>query len=420
LRLGQVSGFSTFAKGDTSDEYVHIPRDLLERLLQTEAAHLAQKKLRPVYMHEILDAIQPHRAAKFMHTELPKRYAVRLRMIEELPGFAKIPELQEHHDQLTSWYEDMRLVRRSQEVGLKDFTACVKKVRSEGRNTVRLVTLGLQKLRSLSGSCTPDVHSKHFTEEKMNEWLNGFLLLRIGTNMLLDQFLSICPVEDGGRGMPTGIVVEDCCPTDVCQRAATAARNLCEMYAGKAPRVEVETFVVDRQGPQVGSEHRITYIPAYLRYIMLEILKNSVAATVKNAVDEADLASRPVKVLVSIDQEHVAIRVSDRAGGIPHHQVPRVWSYLYGAAAQHEPDQASPVKATPLSGYGVGLPLGRLHARYLGGDMRIATFAGYGTDVYLHLPSIASNQLEKIGYSSLDDHPTWNPTSMDELPHYKH
>jgi signal transduction histidine kinase len=32
-----------------------------------------------------------------------------------------------------------------------------------------------------------------------------------------------------------------------------------------------------------------------------------------------------------------------------------------------------------LAGYGIGLPMARVYARHLGGDMQIATLAGHGT-----------------------------------------
>lgn len=38
-----------------------------------------------------------------------------------------------------------------------------------------------------------------------------------------------------------------------------------------------------------------------------------------------------------------------------------------------------------LAGYGYGLPISRLYARYFGGDLQIISMEGYGTDAYLHL-----------------------------------
>jgi hypothetical protein len=36
-------------------------------------------------------------------------------------------------------------------------------------------------------------------------------------------------------------------------------------------------------------------------------------------------------------------------------------------------------------GFGYGLPISRCYARYFGGDLRLISMEGYGTDAYLHL-----------------------------------
>lgn len=38
-----------------------------------------------------------------------------------------------------------------------------------------------------------------------------------------------------------------------------------------------------------------------------------------------------------------------------------------------------------FSGYGMGLPLSRLYARYFGGTLKLRPMEGYGTDAYIHL-----------------------------------
>ncbi|CAJ1347386.1 unnamed protein product [Effrenium voratum] len=44
-----------------------------------------------------------------------------------------------------------------------------------------------------------------------------------------------------------------------------------------------------------------------------------------------------------------------------------------------------PASTRRLSGYGFGLPLSRVYARYFGGDIHVQSMHGYGTDVYLNV-----------------------------------
>ena len=49
---------------------------------------------------------------------------------------------------------------------------------------------------------------------------------------------------------------------------------------------------------------------------------------------------------------------------------------------------------TELAGYGIGLPMSRLYARYLGGDLNLISLPGYGTHAYVFLPRLSSDQIE--------------------------
>lgn len=90
----------------------------------------------------------------------------------------------------------------------------------------------------------------------------------------------------------------------------------------------------------------------------------------------------------------VAIRVGDRAGGIPFQVGQQVWSYLYTTAGQKAGRYGD--AATSLAGYGIGLPLSRLYARYFGGQLKLVSLPGYGTSVDLFLRRVNANQVEIV------------------------
>ena len=76
----------------------------------------------------------------------------------------------------------------------------------------------------------------------------------------------------------------------------------------------------------------------------------------------------------ALDPERAA-QVSDEGGGIPRSGLSRIWTYLYSTA--HSPLEEMAKDGgdggdgpAVLAGYGYGLPISRLYARYFGGDLQ--------------------------------------------------
>lgn len=76
------------------------------------------------------------------------------------------------------------------------------------------------------------------------------------------------------------------------------------------------------------------------------------------------------------------LQVSDEGGGIPRRGLSRIFTYLYTTAQSPLEEMAKTGADGPtvLAGYGYGLPVSKLYARYFGGDLQIISMEGYGTD----------------------------------------
>ena len=165
-----------------------------------------------------------------------------------------------------------------------------------------------------------------------------------------------------------------------------------------------------------------TYIPQHLHHMVFEILKNSMRAIIENTENE----DKGIDIVV-IDGEDgsVTIKISDIGGGIPRAELQKIWLYGYTtghkdvmkhkdvladiiafAEKQNQLDYhkyvnsdlslmfdasvMGAVKYTPMFGLGYGLPITKLYANYFGGDCKIQSLHGHGTDAYLYLNNLSN------------------------------
>ncbi|CAK9001148.1 unnamed protein product [Durusdinium trenchii] len=166
---------------------------------------------------------------------------------------------------------------------------------------------------------------------------------------------------------------------------------MCIECTGWSPAVFVEAYSACGEGLDDGNTPRFPYMPHVLKYVVMELLKNSCRATADmlSATTDLQVEDVPINVIVCADEDHVTICVSDRARGIP--RGVNAWSYLYTTAKN-----GAYGGEKRLAGHSVGLPLSRLYARYLGGALDLVSLPGYGTHAYVNLPRVQSQQVEVV------------------------
>lgn len=357
---------------------VDISEDRLCQLLDAELTMLSSQVPTPLSLRQILDAATPTAAAHLARRELPKRFAHRIRQIEEWPGWQDVPELEQLHE---LYFRSFRELSLADPGNLTSFTEAVSRHK---RRMQRVLPMLMEAMHEIKEEESGPSH------RAVDQWLDRFLLARIGTEMLSTQCLATTSPNSHG------IAYRSCCPARIVERAAMRVKSLCAQafpwLKQEDVQIDVQSVRHEKDGP--GHTH-ITYVPQYLFYILVELLKNSARATVITAGDSRrPFEHRPVTVTVCADAKSLVIRVEDRAGGLPAKSVDKVWSYLYTTAPANSDSWEH--QGTPLAGFGVGLPLSRLYARYLGGNLKLLSMPGQGTVAYVKLLRLEEEAFEDL------------------------
>lgn len=371
-----------------------ISEDRLHEFLQAEVAFFAGQESSSLTLRKVIDSSTPERAAALAVQELPIRFAQRILQIESLPDWKSSPELVEVHSLYSRSFRDLRLV----ELDTKNpaaFASVIETLKGRMKVVIPALATGMHNMKS-KGGCD---------EIQINEWLDEFLLSRIGTEMLTSQYMACVTPSKDSRTRRGGIVDHKCDPAIICDRAAKHVRILCKSHY----KMDQELEIIIEIGSTCQGRVCFPYVPQYLFYILVELLKNSARATVEiSGGNQAEIKARPIVVTVGADPSQIAIRVHDSAGGIPFSVADRVWSYMYSTANQSSGGTNFSQLGTPLAGFGVGLPLSRLYARYLGGSLQLLSLPGIGARAYLYLKRLETEAREEV--------PSHTMRSVAELP----
>ncbi|KAI6176886.1 Protein-serine/threonine kinase [Aphelenchoides bicaudatus] len=229
------------------------------------------------------------------------------------------------------------------------------------------------------------------SERGIQYFLDRFYLNRISIRMLQNQHLVVF-----GSVMPesprhVGCIDPQSDVEIIMRDAFENARFLCDRYYLASPNLELECYNAVKKDARVS----ITAIPAHLYHIAFELFKNAMRATVEFAGVDEDLP--PIVCKVVQGAEDLSIKISDQGGGVPRTVLENLFNYMYSTAPPPPRDGSQ----APLAGFGYGLPLSRLYARYFLGDLFLVSMDGFGTDAYVFLKALPFDATEVLPiYSS--------------------
>eukprot|EP00595_Chromulina_sp_UTEXLB2642_P000268 CAMPEP_0196762422 /NCGR_PEP_ID=MMETSP1095-20130614/1915_1 /TAXON_ID=96789 ORGANISM="Chromulina nebulosa, Strain UTEXLB2642" /NCGR_SAMPLE_ID=MMETSP1095 /ASSEMBLY_ACC=CAM_ASM_000446 /LENGTH=212 /DNA_ID=CAMNT_0042113265 /DNA_START=493 /DNA_END=1127 /DNA_ORIENTATION=- len=209
---------------------------------------------------------------------------------------------------------------------------------------------GAHELKTLLGHDTITFAN----QSEIQKRLDNFYLSRIGIRTLIGQYLALRSSNDGSNMI--GLISPKASPYNIALQTIEDAAYMCKRQHGEAPEVTIHGR----------TDLHFPYFPSHISYILLELLKNSMRATVEShGVDKMP----NIKIVIADGEEDIVIKVSDEGGGIRRSNMNRIWSYLFTTANPAVLDNMlnnSAIRdfdtASPLAGLGYGLPIARNYA----------------------------------------------------------
>ncbi|XP_042327956.1 pyruvate dehydrogenase kinase, isozyme 2 isoform X3 [Sceloporus undulatus] len=329
--------------------------------------HFSKFSPSPLSMKQFLDFGSSNACEKtsftFLRQELPVRLANIMKEINLLPDrVLSTPSVQ----LVQSWYVqsllDMMvfLDKDPEDTGtLGNFTNALVTIRNRHNDVVPTMAQGVIEYKEAYGD-------DPVSNQNIQYFLDRFYLSRISIRMLLNQ-----------------------------HNAYDMAKLLCDKYYMASPDLEIQEVNATGTRPpwltnQPDQSIHMVYVPSHLYHMLFELFKNAMRATVES--HESSPTLPPIKVMVALGHEDLSIRMSDRGGGVPLRKIERLFSYMYSTAPKPELGTGG----TPLAGFGYGLPISRLYAKYFQGDLQLFSMEGFGTDAVVYLKALSTDSVERL------------------------
>ncbi|XP_072441142.1 pyruvate dehydrogenase (acetyl-transferring) kinase isozyme 3, mitochondrial isoform X2 [Chiloscyllium punctatum] len=285
----------------------------------------------------------------FLRKELPVRLANTMREVNLLPdNLLSRPSVR----LVQSWYMQSFLeLLEFQSKGpedppvLNDFLESLIKIRNRHNDVVPTMAQGVIEYKEKYGF-------DPFISSNIQYFLDRFYTSRISFRMLINQHTLLF----GGDTNPAhpkhiGSIDPNCNVADVVKDAYETAKMLCEQYYMGSPELEIDEFNAKTSVKPI----QVVYVPSHLFHMLFELFKNSMRATVELHEGRKE-GYPPIKTLVTLGKEDLSIK----------------------------------------AGFGYGLPISRLYARYFQGDLKLYSMEGVGTDAVIYLKALSSESFERL------------------------
>ncbi|KAG0125993.1 branched-chain alpha-ketoacid dehydrogenase [Tuber indicum] len=399
----------------------HNPRWRASGVLDSYVAQPA----RPISLRQLvffggrnLDEKKIIDSANYVRTELPLRIAHRIRDMQKLPY---VVVTNRHLSEVYElYYKAFESFRRIPEIkSLEDnekFCEIVKTALQEHLTVIPSLAMGVLECNDLVPS------------HELDRFMNVILRSRISRRVIAEQHLALTDTFNSPFHFPDSVSNQ---PHDFVGEVFLRcnAREVVEQVGKHTLELAREANGSTSPIPEIQIEGRLDttfpYIPSHLEYIIGELLRNSIQATIDHH-SQSSTSLPPIKILICHTKQHIIFRVSDQGGGIPIAELAHLWSFAKGPRAinylqnfSQVPKMAATLQELQKTAHthsrresmdtslsrltsrppnlrlGMGLPMSRVYAEYWAGSLELHSLDGYGTDVFLQVSKLG-NKCEQL------------------------
>jgi len=232
---------------------------------------------------------------------------------------------------------------------------------------------------------------RHIKQEMLvRNFLDRALTSRLAIKMLIEHHIELRKDKPNYNGA----ICMSFSPKELIESSAEYVQKVCRSTYGIAPNVQINGHI----------NSSFPYITTPLNYIVPEMLKNAFRATIEHHRN-SDNDLPDIKVTISVNEDELLVRIRDRGGGMPRSLLDKIFYYHF--SSNNSFNESSTLsytdfdnhlydqllirsKSNRMGGYGFGVPTSRAYCEYLNGSLTFETLFGIGTDVYIRLGLLTS------------------------------
>ncbi|KAG0088160.1 hypothetical protein BGZ93_005448 [Podila epicladia] len=327
--------------------------------------------------------------ARYARQELPVRLARLIKATQKLPFIVGTnPYIKSVYKLYYDSFQTITNSAEAQEIRTKEdldkFAALLQGLVSSHADVVPMLSQGFQECK------------KYMNKADIKVFLDGMIHARIGIRLIAEQVISLWEQRnhqlqdealDSKEQYMVGVVHTGLKPAELIRTCASFVQELCDVNYGSSPEVVINGQI----------DAKFTYVPVHLEYILCELLKNAVRATVEqskkmgrsalnphgdrkalpypassgsdarsmvvidgegdDSMDETkrvnEFGHPPVEVTIAQGDHEITIRIRDQGGGISRDNMESIFDYSFTTVKNENESSDSMDAGDGDSPYGV-------------------------------------------------------------------